>query len=625
MSFKDQSFYLISNSSTDLYQDNSLSNFRNNLPINFETQSHEQAEVALTFLGLTTNFQNIPIPPKGLPSLYISNCYKKTTAVCEGGINCNIPVEFKFQDNAKLAEEIVACEWGGFYFENKSYDFEELQSFFENVQISCNEHGIPIKIYFTDNFQVCIESISNISFWVLIHKSMIDAFNFKNSIIFEEPIYDVSDKDNKVYVVKIANEKTVYLRKTYIKGEEYFTYLVRQRLTREGPESEDIFIHSAPSKILHKKLPNIIKVVCDNISPQIFNKSFSKDLVVFSPDFSNKDEYLTIEFANKQYVPISNSYISDFLIKLVDENNMPLQLSPGPSTLIKMDIRHRSLDKNSFNVRLTSAKSEEYQDNDNAIFKVKLPAPIEVTRDWRVALTSISHPNVFSTFIADEDTRSFFVREITGDKKIMKLKIPDNRKIYTVEEILYHLNLNLILANVGTVSSVNGKCEFRFNNEVIIVASNYLLKILGYHGIINERRKVSKMIVNTGNEINHITDDTHQIIKSDDNKYVLTFKSGFDLNYLKPTYIMVYSNIVSRSILGGTMSNIIKVVPLKSSNKDYYVISDFKHKEYYELQNSIVESIRIELRSHDGVPINFASNQDTILNLEFSNYTEKIM
>ena len=181
------------------------------------------------------------------------------------------------------------------------------------------------------------------------------------------------------------------------------------------------------------------------------------------------------------------------------------------------------------------------------------------------------------------------------------------------------------MANVGTVSSVNGKCEFRFNNEVIIVASNYLLKILGYHGIINEKRKVSKMIVNTGNEINHITDDTHQIIKSDDNKYVLTFKSGFDLNYLKPTYIMVYSNIVSRSILGGTMSNIIKVVPLKSSNKDYYVISDFKHKEYYELQNSIVESIRIELRSHDGVPINFASNQDTILNLEFSNYTEKIM
>ena len=106
---------------------------------------------------------------------------------------------------------------------------------------------------------------------------------------------------------------------------------------------------------------------------------------------------------------------------------------------------------------------------------------------------------------------------------------------------------------------------------------------------------------------------------------MLTFKSGFDLNYLKPTYIMVYSNIVSRSILGGTMSNIIKVVPLKSSNKDYYVISDFRHKEYYELQNSIVESIKIELRSHDGVPINFASNQDTILNLEFSNYTEKIM
>ena len=74
--------------------------------------------------------------------------------------------------------------------------------------------------------------------------------------------------------------------------------------------------------------------------------------------------------------------------------------------------------------------------------------------------------------------------------------------------------------------------------------------------------------------------------------------------------------------MGGSQSNILKIVPIKSSTDDNYIISDFKNKEYYELQNTEVTSIEINLRSHDGQLINFANYQDTILNLEFSNHYE---
>lgn len=101
----------------------------------------------------------------------------------------------------------------------------------------------------------------------------------------------------------------------------------------------------------------------------------------------------------------------------------------------------------------------------------------------------------------------------------------------------------------------------------------------------------------------------------------LKFEKRINLSYLKPHYIMVYTNIVSKSIVGGTMSNILKVVPIRNVD-DYYVIADIQHKDYYELQNTEIDTIEVQLRSHDGEPINFASDVPTILNLEFSNKLE---
>jgi hypothetical protein len=135
--------------------------------------------------------------------------------------------------------------------------------------------------------------------------------------------------------------------------------------------------------------------------------------------------------------------------------------------------------------------------------------------------------------------------------------------------------------------------------------SNYLLSILGYAGKIDESTRFTELK-----------------FKAETNgQFSFHFLKPINLDYLKPNYIMIYTNIVSDSMIGGIKSKLLRVSPIKTNNSTY-VLSDFKHKEFYELENTELDVIEVHLRSHDGQPINFASKQDTIVNLEISNYLE---
>jgi hypothetical protein len=89
-----------------------------------------------------------------------------------------------------------------------------------------------------------------------------------------------------------------------------------------------------------------------------------------------------------------------------------------------------------------------------------------------------------------------------------------------------------------------------------------------------------------------------------------------DVDYLRPDYIICYTNIVSPTVIGSLYSKILRIIPIKNNNSSY-VITEFLHKEYLELQNTEVSEVEIELRAHDGTLIEFGFEQDVILNLEF--------
>ena len=103
-------------------------------------------------------------------------------------------------------------------------------------------------------------------------------------------------------------------------------------------------------------------------------------------------------------------------------------------------------------------------------------------------------------------------------------------------------------------------------------------------------------------------------------EYKFKADGRMSMTILKPSYLIVYSNIVQSTIVGGVYNKLLRLVPTPSETSNLeYTIREFEHKEFYDLENSEIDAIDIILCAHDGRQANFASNHDVIVNLEFSN------
>jgi hypothetical protein len=623
--------FLISNGSPDIYPNNTLTNFKNKLPTILELPENENWCVAIESIGFSTNFRNIDLPsnPKS-PSFMLSNCQIDASKCekmciphemqtwCVTSDECQVKVNFKFEEN----EDNQNCFWDSFRFEDKFQSFDDMEAFFLKVRLKHKDAYIGLDP--TQRF-----SISNIDvdktgkdLWFLASESMISTFKIPKFVSVDRS----TDYFKKVgmgqyqlirkyydfdYRTEVLHNELPYI--TYYNGEKYYAY----RLKSSHAAGEEIhLVGGKKNHISNPKstFPKLVKVVSENVEQQIFNSSYSKDLLCFCPDFNKEDKYFFHEFENRQYVPISNSMITDFNIKLVDDNNDYLQLLKGVPTIVKLDFKKMNIEEQFFNVRLTSARSENFPDNTKSSFKVKLPNTLSLDRSWKVCLTSISHPNLFKTFLADVNSRKILLRH----KGNMVHQYLLEHKTYTKQDLINTLNKLLKESYVGSVSLRGNNLVFDFDQEdVEILASNYFFQIIGYNGPLDESKGFTLVKINEADNVD---------------KFITDLKSHCewnlalppDVELLRPDYIISYANIVSPTIIGGLYSKILRVIPIKSSEMDY-VVTEFHHKEYLELQNTEVNEIQIELRTHDGSLIEFGFEQDIILNLEFrlENKSEK--
>ena len=91
-----------------------------------------------------------------------------------------------------------------------------------------------------------------------------------------------------------------------------------------------------------------------------------------------------------------------------------------------------------------------------------------------------------------------------------------------------------------------------------------------------------------------------------------------DLNILKPNYMMIYMDIIKPIIVGNTYSKLLRVVPYQHLENCDYNVQDFRHRENHPLENTLLKTIHVEIRSHTGELINFAEGKHIHMNLLFS-------
>ena len=642
--------FLISNGSPDTYPDNKLTNFKNKLPTIFEFPENENWCMSVESIGFSTNFRNIDLPKDpNIPSFILSNC-QLDVPNCDPmvqlgadgqflhsneGDECKIRLTFKYENN----EDGQNCFWSFFRFEDKFYSFEDMTAFFFKVRVKHPDAQIGLDS--TERFLIYNSDQKNTKkdLWFLASESMITTFNipktnpleistdyFKKVATGQYELIRKYFEYNETETMNSATEKMhnemPYI--TYYNGEKYYAYRLKspyfeyvdeiEGTIRQGEEVH--LLGGKKNKISHpeKNFPKLVKIVSEDVNQQIFNSEYSKDLLCFCPDFQNEDKYFFHEFENRQYVPIANSIITDLNIKLLDNNNQYLQLLQGVPTIVKLDIKKMNSDEQFFNVRLTSNKNDSFPNNTKSSFKVKLPSTLSLERTWKVCLTSISHPNIFKTFTEDINSRKILFRH----KGNVTHQFVLENKTYTKESFVRNLDklLKASLLGEAKLNNYNHLVLTFIQDDVEILASNYFFHIIGYNGTLDDIKGFTRVKINEADSvINSFSRDTGKTY--DEHEWSLQLP--IDINFLRPDYMIAYTNIVSPSIIGGLYSKILRVIPIKNSEADY-VVSEFHHKEYLELQNTEINEIEIELRAHDGSLVDFGLDQNVILNLEFRHH-----
>jgi len=620
----------ISNGNNGLFE-NTLTNFMNKIPetITWRKNGVYKYHVALSALGFSTNFSTTILPDKlGIPSLIYSRPYRHQ--VNETAFTTK---KFKVYSAKPLHSDCVALnsipqgcnttvlDFNIYPYVNKysSYKYHFLEDelfnlkryidFFKNV-IATSDGNLTLEIIGTKLI------IKNVGLWRADGEK--NFYNYKTTHLF---FHHTLLESIKVTSHKMRTDPWTYLmsvhwvienmfdKEVIIGGERYSRYFLHHKFSYLTIDLLDVN---------KKKIPNIVKLKFNGIRSQIFDDKKSRDLICFHPNLENKHEnYLFHEVESKTFYPLENTILDTLEFKLVDENDKPVNLNTGIATLVKLQFRKMPYFKKSFSVRMTSTPSKNHPENVNSNFSLELPETLYFSKNWRVSVNSINLPNYFNT-LPPKQVLSLAYTDTDGLTRVRQtVKLPD--KVFTKSELINYINAQMapstqpkpflvLEENIQTGDYTPTLCIKVYKNNSALTMSKDLALLFGYGAA-----------------------DFFQIRA---NAYFTTWSIAFDagleeqeirmsnpinMEYFTPSYVMMYSNIVEPTIIGGNYSNILKIFPVITS-QDEYVIHQFKHREFHSLLNNEVKNINLQFRTHSGDYIYFASDNYVIVDLIFSNF-----
>ena len=496
-----------------------------------------------------------------------------------------------FFDYEELKHALPTCVLKEYYFEDKWYNDKRLHKVFNEF----NKDSLVWFDYSSDK-KVSIKRNVYKDYWIFVHPTFLQSFfiKYNNLQRSEEWMRKMNALDT---YEKWQYYRAIFEREIEYKGTFYYGYYL----------SENTLGLMGDSFVLEREQkPEIVKVCSSVISAQILNKTYSKDLLCFCPKIKwNDDSYYFKEFEQSTKVKLENSALTNIDIILTDGDNKQLQLLPGVPTVLALKFVKMAKENKSFNVRLTSCKNEVSPNNTQSAFKVQLPNTLNFNKqkNWRVALTNISHPSTYNTFVGEylDAGMAYIPLEGSGYEK-KEINFHRN-KIYTVADLIKEINIYLWYFSV-TLYEKPPTLTFNLTYPGLYIISNNFGKIMGF----KDWDKLPTGGTTSYNVIKHF-------------HLTLDLVKPINVNYFQPDYMIAYCSIVQPTIIGGAYKNILRMIPLLKDKKDQdkYVIHEVKNKTFLPLTNTEVNEIEINLRSHDGLLLSFQGDEDIIVNLEFSN------
>lgn len=562
-------FYIhaFSNADTKRQQNNTLTSFVNNLPVSLDLPYNEKWHVCVQSVGFSSKFPSVVIPKdESLPCLKI------------------------FSENTEPEKYVHELD---IFFPSKFSDIITIKKAFEVV--AKKNLGLEFVFNEDENIKILYNNKNHRKYKLQIHKDIVSSFGLSK-----------------------INAKIKYINNIL-----YYQFEI---------SSNNPIIHSY-LKRWNFKHPDLVRIQCDQIAEQMFNSQLTKDLKIFCPSFESKEKYTIHQFDSEEYAPISNSVLDKLSIKILNENNENIDLDYGVSTFIKLKFKKMNSHPENFNVRLSPNERQSFNS-----FTIELPQPYYLDCDWKVSLSSINYANIFRPLPFEENYRTIWTASL--------------KESLSKNLLSSHIMPNVMYSNSGLINELNKILNNGANDKSSIekllksgvIQNEQLLgqfKTEEFEEYGEKKIKVS-LTVNPQSYIlipisicellgfDPTNDTSEDVVISpsgysvcflnsiDNYPITITFSGFFDINRLRPQYLMVYTDIIEQAIVGNSFSKLIKIVPVYHESTDSYKTQEFKNQEFHSLENTLVRRISFEIRSHSGDLINFMEGSKIFINLLFS-------
>ena len=202
-----KTLFLLSNGSSDIYKNNTLTHFTNKLPTPIDLQNENKYEIAIESVGFSCLFRNIKLPEGDYPSFIITNQFTPDPAIeysCryegqgtfqEAGTNmsnlCYTPQVFE------IITEPVIRQNDDLYSGNKQY-FYYMGRFLEKLyteqdlitHINDVNKKAPVKLSLQNGLldfsrSSIQENPLSAFYHVLIHPTMMETFDIQSTLVIE--------------------------------------------------------------------------------------------------------------------------------------------------------------------------------------------------------------------------------------------------------------------------------------------------------------------------------------------------------------------------------------------------------------------------------------------------------
>ena len=548
----DQIIFVISNASTH-FATNNLSNFTNILNKKILLPERENWHFAIESVGLSNSYENFIFPE-----------------------NAKVPHIFFVENNSAINFEDKTNQ---IFFPISKYSTAYLISVFETINIKYSNF-ISLKLHESRKVKIARGSTQTSDHLIYIHKTTLQNLGFKPQKLQTHCEYVSSKKLN-------------------FKDECFFRFTTSENIPN-ALNTNSTFINDQIKVDFTQKIPQLIKIKCDNIESSINNTIHDRILGMFSPE-KNVD-YCIKQFKTKEYFPLSTTLLSSIKINFVDESNNNLHLLPGPASFVKLHLR-KMIEQTKI-VRISSESTQNFTTNTNSSFTVLLPSALTFYGKWKSALSSISFRPDFATLPRKCSLSVSYKKSLQKADETLTFEAGT----YSLEDLVKKINDHF--TNNATYKTVYLNLNVRTGRYTLLC---------GPH--IGSEIKIDKdILLILGYDFQELSLTSKPYVKFNDLSYrkSIEFTELPNEKALHPLYIIVYADFVESSIVGSGYSRVLKIIPV-SEEKNRKLI-EFEHLEFFNVENTNMTTIKVELRSHDGELIKFNNDEKLFMNILFQKF-----